>query len=189
MRAVLDGLYRVSGILAGVFLIAIAALVTAQIVFRQVGIQIPSADDFAGFSMAASAFLGLAPTLRAGGHIRVSLFLGFLPDRGKQAMEYLCLIAGIGLTGYLTWFSLDLMLESLEFGDKSQGLVPIPLWIPQVGMVLGAAILTIAFADDLLRLLTDGRPSYEVSEVAALEADKLGNSLSTATNATTKAGR
>ncbi|MEI8632394.1 TRAP transporter small permease subunit [Vibrio sp. PP-XX7] len=45
---------------------------------RWFGVIIPSSDDFAGFLLAASSFLGLAYTFRAGGHIRVSLFTAHL---------------------------------------------------------------------------------------------------------------
>ena len=81
MRHSLDWLYRASGIAAGFFLVMIAVLVTAQIVGRLLGIQVPAADDFARLAMAASAFLGLAFTQRTGGHIRVTLVIDQLPAR------------------------------------------------------------------------------------------------------------
>jgi nitrate reductase gamma subunit len=39
---------------------------------------------YAGFAMAASAFLGLAPALRSGAHIRVTLLIGFLPPGPRR---------------------------------------------------------------------------------------------------------
>ncbi|HUX24648.1 MAG TPA: TRAP transporter small permease, partial [Burkholderiales bacterium] len=64
MRRFLDVLYTGSGILAGVFLILIAVLTLAQIGGRLLDFDAYSYDDFAGFCMAASSFLGLAHTYR-----------------------------------------------------------------------------------------------------------------------------
>ena len=53
------------------------------------------------------------------------------------------------------------MLESHEFGDKSSGMVSVPLWIPQIPVALGLAILSIALADELVALLRGRPPSWE----------------------------
>jgi hypothetical protein len=49
MRKFLDWLYTGSGILAGIFLILIAALSLAQLSGRVLGLDSYSVDDFAGF--------------------------------------------------------------------------------------------------------------------------------------------
>ena len=59
MRAALDRLYHASGVLAGFFLVCIGAMTLAQIGGRLLGVAARSFDDFAGFAMAASFFLGL----------------------------------------------------------------------------------------------------------------------------------
>jgi hypothetical protein len=48
--------------------------------------------------------------------------------------------------------------------DVSQGLVAVPLWLPQSGMALGLIIIAIALLDDLVVLLAGGTPSYLVAE-------------------------
>jgi len=40
-----------------------------------------------------------------------------------------------------------------KFNDISQGNDATPLWIPQIGMALGAAVLLIAMVDELVRLI------------------------------------
>jgi len=64
MRGALDLLYKGSGFLAGFFLVAVAVLSAAQIAARELGFAAYSYDDFAGFCLAASSFLGLAYTFR-----------------------------------------------------------------------------------------------------------------------------
>jgi len=164
MRKFLDWLYTGSGVLAGVFLVLIAALSLAQICGRLLGFAAYSFDDFAGFCMAASSFLGLAHTYRRNEHIRVALLIDRFSGGTRRVLETLCLTASTFLIGYFAWYAADMVLTSYQIDDVSQGLVAVPLWLPQGGMALGLAIITIALLDDLITVLTRGTPSYIVAE-------------------------
>lgn len=76
---ILDRIAVASGAVAALFLALIGAIVAAQIASRLIGMQIPAADDFAAWSMAASVFLALPYAMLRGDHIRVPLLLQFLP--------------------------------------------------------------------------------------------------------------
>ncbi|HEY5898025.1 MAG TPA: TRAP transporter small permease [Burkholderiales bacterium] len=167
MRAALELLYRASGLLAGFFLVAIAVLTAAQIAGRLLGLPAYSFDDFAGFSLAATSFLGLAYTLRKNEHIRMTLLLHHTRPAARRAMEILCLAVATLLVGMFAWYTIDMTITSYQLGDVSQGLVPAPLWIPQTGIALGLIMLAIAFADDLVAALR-GRPtSYALAEAGS----------------------
>jgi len=43
----------------------------------------------------------------------------------------------------------------------AQGVLAVPLWIPQLGFTGGLAILSIALIDELLNVLRGNRPSYQ----------------------------
>ena len=156
VRRFLDGLYRTSGVVAAVFLALIAALVLVQIVGRALGYLVPSTDDLAGFFLVATSFLALAHTLKANGHIRVELLLQRLPPGARRPAEIAALVIGASITVYFAWFAIDLAWLSWRFGDMSQGVFAIPLWIPQGGMALGLIILAIAFVDELTVALRGG---------------------------------
>ena len=164
MRKLLDWLYTGSGILAGVFLILIAVLSLAQICGRLLGFAAYSFDDFAGYCMAASSFLGLAHTYRRNEHIRVALLVDRFSGNKRQVLETLCLTASAFLIGFFAWYATDMAWTSYAINDVSQGLVPVPLWVPQSGMALGLLIMSIALLDDLVAALTGGTPSYLVAE-------------------------
>ena len=164
MRKSLEWLYLGSGILAGVFLVLIAALSLAQICGRLLGFDAYSFDDFAGFCMAASSFLGLAHTYRRNEHIRVALLIDRFSGGRRRALEALCLAASTFLIGFFAWYAIDMAWTSHTINDVSQGLVPVPLWVPQSGMALGLAIMSIALADDLAAVLARGTPSYLIAE-------------------------
>ena len=164
MRKLLDWLYTGSGVLAGVFLILIAALSLAQICGRLFGFDAYSFDDFAGFCMAASSFLGLAHTYRRNEHIRVAILIDRLGGGRRRALELLCLAASTFLIAYFAWYAADMVLFSYQNNDVSQGLVAVPLWLPQGGMATGLAIMTLALLEDLITVLARGTPSYILAE-------------------------
>jgi len=164
MRRSLDWLYTGSGVLAGAFLVLIAALSLAQICGRLLGFAAYSFDDFAGFCMAASSFLGLAHTYRRNEHIRVALLIDRVSGGKRRALETLCLAASAFLIGFFAWYAIDMAWTSYVINDVSQGLVAVPLWVPQGGMALGLAIMAIALTDDLITVLARGTPSYLVAE-------------------------
>lgn len=160
MRTFLGWLYTGSGVLAGIFLILIAGLSLAQICGRVLGFDAYSFDDFAGFCMAASSFLGLAHTYRRNEHIRVSMLVDRLTGGKRRVLETLCLMASTFLIGFFAWYAGDMVLTSYEFNDVSQGLVAVPLWLPQSGMALGLVIMTVAMLEDLVTVIARGTPSY-----------------------------
>jgi TRAP-type C4-dicarboxylate transport system permease small subunit len=169
LRHSLDGLYLVSGWLAGLFLIAIFLLMMALSAGRPLDIDVPAGDDFASWCMAASAFLGLAHTFRSGEMIRVGLLVERIKGPARQVVEVIALIIGTIALVYFAWFALDMTLTSYRFNDLSQGVIAVPLWIPQLGFCGGMIILAIAFVDELLHVIFGGSPRYEKPEPETAE--------------------
>ncbi|PIE73383.1 MAG: C4-dicarboxylate ABC transporter permease [Deltaproteobacteria bacterium] len=176
IRRLLDNLYRLSGLLAAVFLLLICLLVICQVgcnlidrvsalvTGTAVGLTIPSYADFTGFLLAASSFLALAYTMRSGGHIRVTLFFSRLGGRMRRIFEGWCLLVAAAITVYFAWYTGNLLYESFVYNDLSPGMVAVPLWIPQSAMLLGLVILAVSLLDDLVCLLRTGSPSYRTEE-------------------------
>ena len=117
MRAALDRLYRASGVAAAILLVGIAVMTLAQIGGRLLGFATRSYDDFAGFAMAGSFFLGLAWTMRCGEHIRVTLLLHKLHGRPRHVMEVICLAISLFICGYFAWYALDMVKTSYQLND------------------------------------------------------------------------
>lgn len=170
VRRLLDKLYLWSGYLAAIFLVAIALTIVAQIIGRFFGVAIDSTES-AGFSLAASTFLGLAYTFRYDGHIRVTLLIRL----AKGPMSKLTELWGVGFCavamGYLTYWACDLVYFSFMFGDISPGLLAIPFWIPRSAMALGSLILTIALVDEFIGILRGQTPSYVENSTALFSGE------------------
>ena len=169
LRKSLDGLYLLSGWLAGLFLIAIFLIMLALSAGRPLGIDVPAGDDFASWCMAATAFLGLAHTFRHGEMIRVGLLIERIKGPMRQLMEVTALAIGTAAAVYFAWYAVDMTRTSFRFNDLSQGVIAVPLWIPQLGFCGGLSILAIAFVDELLHVLFGGVPRYEKPEPETAE--------------------
>lgn len=166
MRRLLDGVYLAAGLLAGLCIVAICLLITAQIGFNitaRVGgvgwtYTIPSYADFCGYFLSTASFMALAYTFRAGAHIRVGLVVQRLPERLQWIAELVTLGMGGAFAAFATFYAASLLEESWRYGDKSTGIVAIPIWMPQIFMVLGLGLLTIAFLDTLIESLRARTP-------------------------------
>lgn len=161
IRRLLDGLYLGAGWLAGLFLVAIFILMMALSAGREVNLNIPAGDDFASWCMAAMAFLGLAHTFKSGEMIRVGLLIDRFRGRTRWYFEMFSLALGVGFVGFFAWHAARMTYDSWRFNDISQGVVAVPLWIPQLGYATGLAILFVAFVDELVQVAGGGRPRYE----------------------------
>jgi TRAP-type C4-dicarboxylate transport system permease small subunit len=169
IRSFLDGLYLFAGYLAGLFLLIIFLLMMGLSIGREVGINIPAGDDFASWAMAAMAFLGLAHTFRSGEMIRVGLLIDRFQGTTRRVFELFSLILGLAFTGFFAWHAVMLTVDSYRFNDMAQGVVAVPLWIPQLGYSAGLVILFIAFADEFVHVLRGGEPRYEKPPATSAE--------------------
>jgi TRAP-type C4-dicarboxylate transport system permease small subunit len=161
MRVFLDRLYLFAGYLAGLFMIALFVLMMVLSGGRPLGINLPAGDDFASWCMAAMAFLALAHTFRSGEMIRVGLLIERLPERMRHGAEIATLLIATTVVLYFAWYGVDLTYDSWRFNEMAQGVVPVPLWIPQLGYAAGLIILAIAFVDELVHVATGHAPRYE----------------------------
>ena len=157
MRRALDTLYNAAAYLAALFLIGTLIMVLLGIFGRLLDFQVRGTDAYAGYFMAGSGFLALAHTLNRGEHIRVTLILDHAGVNGKRWLERWSLAVAVMLTVAFAWFSLRLAWQSHAFHDISTGNDATPLWIPQLSMAIGNAVLAIAFIDQLVGELTGTR--------------------------------
>lgn len=164
MRRFLDFLYDGAAWLAALAMIGILLMVLLSIVSRYLGFHVPGTDAYAGYSMAAAGFLALAHTLKRNEHIRVTMVLGRLSGKARRALEIWALSAAVLLSGLFAYYSARLAWVSREFNDISTGNDATPLWIPQIAMALGAAILFVAFVDDWLLELRGRRQGPQSGE-------------------------
>jgi len=156
LRKILDGLYTGAGALAAVCLVAILTLIVAQMVARWTGNVFPGAASYAGYAMAGASFLAFANALNRGSHIRVSILVNALSDKGRRLLDIWCFAVAAAVAWYLTYYAYWFVYWSWKFNEVSQDQDATALWIPQSVMVIGGGILAIALTDNLLHLIFKG---------------------------------
>ncbi|WP_421994050.1 TRAP transporter small permease [Reyranella sp.] len=167
MRPALDALYRFSGLLSAFFLMMIGVTIVAQIAGRFLNYTF-DATEVSGFCMAASTFLGLAYTLNAGAHIRVNLLIGRFAPEHRRWIEIWCCALGAISFAFFSYKAWEMAYDSYLFGDTSPGLMAVPFWIPQIGMALGATIMSIGLIDELVQTLGGKVPDFADAEAQAI---------------------
>ena len=55
------------------------------------------------------------------------------------------------------------VIESWQFGDMANGLIAIPIWIPQLSFLVGASLFFVAVLDELVIVLRGRKPTYVVA--------------------------
>lgn len=163
MRKLLDTAYIAAAGLAGFCIAAICALMIGQSVLREFGVRTGATNDVVAWLCAAAAFLAMAHAFKHGDFVRVTLLIEKLPPKAQRALEITSLLIASLAIGYLTWWATAFTWESYQFHDMANGLLAIPLWIPQTSFVLGAWLFFIAVLDETLIVLRGGRPSYVVA--------------------------
>ncbi len=166
MRQFLDRLYAVSGGLGALFILLILLLMIGQSVLREFGVKTGAVNDVVAWFCAAASFFSMAHAFKHGDFVRVTLLLDSLSVRQRHLMEIASLLLGTVAVSYLAYWANRFCYESWIYEEKTQGLLAIPIWIPQASFALGSLILLVAVLDELVLVLGGSKPSY----VTAIEA-------------------
>ena len=160
LRKILDFIYDAAGYLAAFFVLGIFVLMIAQTILRETGMKSGGMDDLVAWFCAASAFLAMAHTFRYGDFVRVTLLIEKLGPRARRIQEAVALAIAAAFTGYLAFWAVKYVYESWQYKDMSQGLIVVPIWIPQLSFSIGAVLLFVAIVDQLVVVLAGRKPIY-----------------------------
>lgn len=139
-------------------------LMLAQAVGREFGLLIRAADDIVSWLCAAAAFLALGHTFRHGELVRVGLFIDRLKPGARRIAEIAALTLTMLFVAYMSVAVTKFVYESWKFKEVAQGLLKIPIWIPQLCFVFGILIFFVAVLDELVTVLRGRKPAYQLAE-------------------------
>ena len=131
-----------------------------QSVLREFGVRTGAVNDLVAWSCAAGSFFAMAHAFKHGDFVRVTLLLEKVPPGVRRVLELISLVIGTVAVGYLTFWACRFTYQSWAFGELAQGLLPVPIWIPQSSFALGSILLLIAIVDELVLVLRGHRPTY-----------------------------
>ncbi len=160
MRRLLDRLYLWSGYLGALFIIGICVAMIGQSILRELGVRTGAVNDVVSWFCAAAAFFTMAHAFKHGDFVRVTLLLESASPANRKRLEWFSLVVGSIATGYLAWSACLFTYESWEFNDMAQGMLPMPLWIPQLSFAFGAVLRWVAVVDELLLVSRGETPTF-----------------------------
>jgi TRAP-type C4-dicarboxylate transport system permease small subunit len=160
MRRFLDRLYLWSGALGATFILLIAVLMIAQSLLREFGVRTGAVNDVVSWFCAAASFFAMPHAFKHGDFVRVTLLIERLSPALRRYAELTCLMVACISVGYLAYWANKFTYESYLFNERAQGLLPIPIWIPQLSFAMGSVLLWIAILDEFVMVLIGRVPSY-----------------------------
>ncbi|HTZ78642.1 MAG TPA: TRAP transporter small permease [Stellaceae bacterium] len=171
----IDWLGRLDGWIAGVCLAALTLLMISEVtvralsnVFPWVPASVPNAWEYSSYLMAASFTFGAAMTLRAGGHIRVTLVLARATPELRRVMEVGAALGGTILTGFLAYAMVRFTWSAFARGQTSIS-SDTPLWIPESLITFGFLLMAAQFLARLIQAIWGLKledPALRVASVA-----------------------
>lgn len=159
-RRLLDRLFDGAGALAALFILGIFLLMIYASAGRMIGWRVGGVNDIVSWFCAAASFFAMAHAFKHGDFVRVTLLLDKMSPPMRRAFEIVSLLIAAAAVTYLAWWAARFTYESWQFKDIAGGLVPIPIWIPQVSFVIGAFLFVLAVLDELWIVLRGGVPTY-----------------------------
>ena len=160
MRRALDTLFGAAAALAALTVLAIFVLMISASIGRLLEWRVGWVNDVVSWLCAAAAFLAMAHAFKHGDFVRVTLLLERMSPPLRRSFEVVSLGVAAVAIGYLAWWAAQYTWESYKFNDIANNMVVIPMWIPQMSFVVGAALFLLAVLDELVLVLTGGKPTY-----------------------------
>ena len=163
MRRFLDRLYLGAAYVAATCVLLIMVLMIGQSILREMHVRTGAVNDVVSWLCAAAAFFAMAHSFKHGDFVRVTLLLEQLSVPAQKRFELAALSIAAIAVAYLAWWANRFTYESWVFNDIAQGMLPMPMWIPQLSFALGSILLLVAVLDELVIVLRGNRPSYVVA--------------------------
>ncbi|WP_406855480.1 TRAP transporter small permease [Alsobacter sp. KACC 23698] len=182
---IVEPVARVVAIVFGYTILAYSVALSIEIVGRKLfNTSFKGIDEVGGFVLAVSAAVGASYTMAMRGHTRVDVFLVRMSKPTQRLLNTVAMVSMAVFALFAAVRGVAVLQETMEFGSVSPNLQQ-PLWIPQLGWVIGLALfgaIAAAYALHAVWLLATGRPELNAfygpltvddeleGELASLEA-------------------
>lgn len=157
LRGVRWALDAAAHVLLGVailVLVLIFALMNTEIVTRYVfGRSTLIADEYTGYGFAVLILAGFMYAHRSGALLRVDFGVNLLRGRWHTGSLVLASVASAGLAAFSAYAGYRAWALSWLFNSSSSFTSATPLWIPQIAMPIGLALLALSFAEEAVSRL------------------------------------
>jgi TRAP-type C4-dicarboxylate transport system permease small subunit len=155
LRTRLARFSRVMAYIAGYGILAVALLVSVDVVARKFGVSpISGADEMSGYALAVLFSWACSHALFTGSHLRVDVFYRLFPLKTRAWVDVVAAAAFLVLAFLFAWAASGVFLESLSKMRLANTTLRTPLWIPQglwaFGFIVFLLSSLVTFAETLL---------------------------------------
>jgi C4-dicarboxylate transporter DctQ subunit len=142
----IDAISKLTGIFSAVFMGLIAFVASYEVLMRYV-FRNPTGwtIEFVPFLILWGTFLGGALTLKEDKHIRVDLLTRHLPAKFQKILQVITGGIGVIFCSALFVKGIEMVMHTKEMGTFTPGTLRIPVYIPQLCIPIGAALLFLQF--------------------------------------------
>lgn len=148
-------LSRGFGILSVASIVAMLAVTAVNVFGRYfLGSPLRGAEEITGFLVVATVMFGAAEAHRRGEHIAIDIVEAAFPPAIRGAMSVLGHLGVIVFAVAMAWTGWETVAFSRSFGVYSPGYTETPMWIVQLPMVIGGALLAVIAALKIVAILT-----------------------------------
>ncbi|WP_114905352.1 TRAP transporter small permease subunit [Ornithinimicrobium murale] len=149
-----DLITEIAGSVAGLCLVVIMLLTTADVVLRRIfDTRLPGTIEYSELFLGLGVFLGLGLAHRMGSHVSTSAVTDRLGNRPAQVAIVLGLLCGAALLVLAVGATADKAMTAMEFGETRIGLVRVPIWPARIALAIGLAVFLLEVVRELVRTL------------------------------------
>ena len=148
---------------AAAMFVAAGAMLTYEVVARRVFVA-PTrwAAELSQYCLIWGSLLAMAWVLRERRHIAVSAGTALLPPGGRRVADLFALAAVLALSMIVAWYGFLIFWDSFERGRTTGSLLNLPVWIPELAVPVGFALLTVQCVIEIGRTWRHGAPAPHV---------------------------
>jgi len=152
----LDGLFHVLALSVGLSVILTVLVVSYGVLAREVlKLSDVWVTDVTTYLMGYMTFVGAVPLAWQGRHLKVDALSHHLGPRAKQGLAVIscAIVACVALA--MAWLSANFWFDAWDSGERSWGMLSLPLWIPYLSLGLGSLLFALAQLVRLALLLLE----------------------------------
>ena len=140
--------------LAAIAILAMAGITAAEVIARSFfDVSFELADELGGYLLVAAVFLGLGPALAGGVMLRVEMVEQRLPATVRRVLDVVFHLLALAVSCIAFFWIWQHVASSMRRETVAATWLETPLWIPQLAMPAGMALLIATLLVSLVRSL------------------------------------
>ena len=140
-----------TGTIAGLLVLLCGFMIVYEVICRGL-FNAPTewVTEIATYCVVIAGFLGMGVAYAGKKHIHVDIFLSKLSAKARCYIEIITSVIGIFYSYLFMVYSWDMVMLSIEYNNCAPTTLGTPLWIPQMAMPVGMAVLLLQIVCTLL---------------------------------------